>query len=85
MNSARSLAPALVLGDLTAAWVYLVGPIAGAILAAGIGLPSSRRRWWHGRPGSRPGHPRIALETRADRSDSPDEAPTPEQRRSKSR
>ena len=36
MNTARSLGPALVLGDFTAWWAYLVGPIAGAVIAAGI-------------------------------------------------
>lgn len=36
MNVARSLGPALVLGDTTAWWAYLVGPISGAIVAAGI-------------------------------------------------
>jgi aquaporin Z len=36
MNVARSLGPALVLGDTTAWWVYLVGPLAGAAIAAGI-------------------------------------------------
>ena len=33
MNPARSLAPALVGGHLTAAWVYVAGPLAGALLA----------------------------------------------------
>ena len=37
MNTARSLGPALVLGDTTAWWAYLVGPLAGAVVAAGIG------------------------------------------------
>ena len=37
MNMARSLGPALVLGDASAWWVYLVGPLGGAIVAAGIG------------------------------------------------
>ncbi len=36
MNTARSLGPALVLGDATAWWVYVVGPLAGAVIAAGI-------------------------------------------------
>ena len=33
MNPARSLAPALVSGQLQHAWVYLLGPIAGSALA----------------------------------------------------
>ena len=36
MNPARSLGPALVLGDWTAWWAYLVGPVAGAAVAVGI-------------------------------------------------
>jgi len=36
MNPARSLGPALVAGDLTALWIYLVGPVIGAVLAAGM-------------------------------------------------
>ena len=34
MNPARSLGPALVSGDLTAIWIYLVGPVIGAVAAA---------------------------------------------------
>ena len=36
MNPARSLGPALVLGDWAFWWVYLAGPAAGAIVAVGI-------------------------------------------------
>lgn len=36
MNPARSLAPALVGGHLAAAWVYVVGPVAGALLAVAV-------------------------------------------------
>jgi aquaporin Z len=36
MNPARSLGPALVLGDWTAWWAYLLGPIAGAVVAVGF-------------------------------------------------
>lgn len=35
MNPVRSLAPALVAGRLDSQWIYLVAPIAGAIVAVG--------------------------------------------------
>jgi aquaporin Z len=38
MNTARSLGSALVLNDWTSWWAYLVGPVAGAIVAVGIAL-----------------------------------------------
>lgn len=34
MNPIRSLAPAVVSGHLTYVWIYVVGPVAGALLAA---------------------------------------------------
>jgi aquaporin Z len=36
MNPARSLGPALVLDDWTSWWAYLVGPVAGAVIAVGF-------------------------------------------------
>ena len=36
MNPVRSLAPALLLGDFSAAWVYLIGPLMGAMIAVGF-------------------------------------------------
>lgn len=38
MNFARTFGPSLVGGDLTDWWVYLVGPLVGAGLAAALGL-----------------------------------------------
>ncbi len=36
MNPVRSLAPDLVRGDLGSTWIYLVGPLAGAVIAVGF-------------------------------------------------
>jgi aquaporin Z len=36
MNPARSLGPALVLGDGTSWWAYLAGPLIGAVVAVGF-------------------------------------------------
>ena len=36
MNPARSLGPALGLGDWASWWAYLIGPVAGAAIAVGI-------------------------------------------------
>ena len=36
MNPARSLGPALVLEDWSSWWAYLLGPVIGALIAAGI-------------------------------------------------
>jgi aquaporin Z len=51
MNTARSLGPAIALGDYTAWWAYLIGPLVGALIAVGFahllrgpgGDPVSRR------------------------------------------
>jgi aquaporin NIP len=34
MNPARSVGPALIAGDLSGIWIYLVGPMLGAVVAA---------------------------------------------------
>jgi aquaporin Z len=38
MNPVRSIGPAIVLGNWTAWWIYLVGPLIGAVVAVGIAL-----------------------------------------------
>jgi len=36
MNPARSLGPDLALWDLSTWWVYLIGPVVGAVIAVGV-------------------------------------------------
>jgi aquaporin Z len=36
MNPARSFGPALIARDLNDVWIYVVGPLAGAIVAVGL-------------------------------------------------
>jgi aquaporin Z len=73
MNPARSLGPAAVLGDWTAWWAYLAGPLAGACIAVGIAWVLRGRgggktsvaaaqgtlgvSWWPGRTGTSPEMP----------------------------
>lgn len=38
MNPARSIGPALVGGELSACWIYLLGPLLGALLAVGVSV-----------------------------------------------
>jgi aquaporin Z len=37
MNPIRSLAPAIISGQLTDQWIYIVGPLAGAALGIIMG------------------------------------------------
>ena len=61
MNPVRSVAPDLVRGDLRTSWIYIVGPIAGALIAVGFEwiLKGPRRS-----PAMRP--PRAASTRRSD-------------------
>jgi aquaporin Z len=36
MNPARSFGPYVAIGDLPTWWVYLIGPVAGAVIAVGV-------------------------------------------------
>jgi aquaporin Z len=36
MNPVRSLAPDLIRGDMSTTWIYVAGPIIGAMIAVGF-------------------------------------------------
>jgi aquaporin Z len=36
MNPVRSFAPDLMRGDMSTTWIYVVGPVLGAIIAVGF-------------------------------------------------
>ena len=59
MNPARSLAPAVVSGDLAGLWIYLSGPVAGALAGAAV------YQWLRGAPRPAPAAAPDAEETSA--------------------
>jgi aquaporin Z len=72
MNTARSLGPALVLGEGGAWWVYLVGPMAGSVVAVGIAyLLRGRGGGFYGKSAAQGGLGRVwspgPIEQRAQR------------------
>ena len=65
MNPARSFGPDVAIGHLSTWWVYLIGPVAGAVIAVGVA------RLLRGRP-----RPRKTARPRARRWTGPREGPT---------
>jgi aquaporin Z len=77
MNPARSLGPALVLGDWTSWWAYLVGPMIGAVLA--VAFAHVLRGPGGGEAGTRAAQGTLGVSWRPGRigraSPAPDDAP----------
>ena len=57
MNPARTFGPDLVSVHFAEFWVYVVGPLAGAVLAVGHRLAPAGPRGWPDRLAGRPGDP----------------------------
>ena len=49
MNPARTFGPDLVGRDFSDYWVYIAGPLTGAIIAVGLAFVLRGVRWWPGR------------------------------------
>jgi aquaporin Z len=73
MNPARSLGPALVLGQWTSWWAYLIGPVAGA--AAAVGIAYVLRGPGGGTAGTHAAQGTLGTLWRPGRIGSPDPAP----------
>jgi Major intrinsic protein len=63
INPARSFGPDVALGNLSTWWVYLIGPVAGAIIAVGVAYVLRARQGTGSqrRPGNTPQPRRLSL------------------------
>lgn len=76
MNPARTLGPNLVGGDLGPYWVYLAGPILGALLAVGFAYVLRGRGG--GRGGRLAAQGVLGLGDSSEAGDAPEKAPRPD-------
>lgn len=76
LNPARSLAPAVLAPELAHLWVYLVGPVAGALIAAAVFAAFRDRRTLTAKLFHDPRYPTtLGSELRVRRGGGPDRAP----------